>query len=221
MKIGELKKQVGFGLERRLDGFKFYRSKLLLKKEYSYGWQALWIDLHWSGAPGNAKLVANAHLRIEAIAQLCHPYSLSVQREPKYEKERPTIGENCDNLFSDASLIHSFPSDPDSVEQFLDRYVEGLKTDILPFLDKYSDENALFEGFIDPKPINWITGSWFGRFTILMAISVRRGNREAFEGYAKEFLEYCDDPLVSNYMPDAEAMIDGLRGEFEKREASS
>lgn len=196
-------------LVEKLDGFKFVKSKWHLIKKNPDGWQALVIEALPTAAQGVLRLECHGHLRINEIEDIYTPYHLFLTE--KDAKNHPTVVVNVDRLLSDKSFIEGFIDDPNCIESFATRYAAALQSDVLPWLDKYSNEELLLEGLIDGDPSKWITSDRLARFPVLLAILAKRKQGGEFDRVANEFLSYCEKPHAQVYKPLADSIISGLK----------
>lgn len=205
----ELTATLGKALAKRLDGFRFIKSRRHLIRQTRTGWQAIAIEALPTSNPAIAKLSAHGQVRIEALEATYAPHHPFIS--VKEAKNHHTLTVNCDQLLTDKSLADGFSTDSQHLEEFVNCYSAALIRDVLPWLVKYSDEDAIYEGLIDDDPMKWITSDRLTRYPVLLAILARRCDWEAFDRVATEFSKYCDQPHAQVYKPIAESIIDGLR----------
>ena len=220
--MNDLLLTIADGLCDGLDGFKFLKSRKLLQKIIPGGWLGIEIRLHRTSSPEVRKLAAAALVRIDELEDLYAPYLVFLTpmspMSPADAKIHPTLGKNCDVLLSmtNQELSHGFHVDEESIRCFINDYVQAIRDDILPWLEKYSEVDAIYDGLCDPDPMGWLTSSILIRYPVLLAILTKRGDCEAFEVIASEFLAYCEKPHALVYKPFAEAITSGLRKEVLK-----
>jgi hypothetical protein len=205
----ELTATLGKALAKRLDGFRFVKSRWHLIRQTEAGWQAIAIEALPTSNPAIAKLAAHGQVRIEALEATYAPHHPFIGT--KEVKNHQTLTINCDELLTDKSLVDGFSTDSQHLETFVNDYSAALTRDVLPWLDKYSDENAIYEGLTDDDPMKWITSDRLTRYPVLLTILARRCAWEAFDRVATEFSKYCDQPHAQVYKPIAESIITGLR----------
>ena len=81
---------------------------------------------------------------------------------------------------------------------------------VIPWLDRYSQEDALFDGLVASDPMQRVTRDPLTRFPVLMAIFAKDGNVDRFDAIAVEFQEWCTHKRALVYAPLAMAML-GMR----------
>jgi len=207
--MGELTTELGGRLAENLEGFKLIKSKKLLHRDLDVGWHRIVLKTIPTSNSEKAKLVAHAQIRHEQLESLYlahHPFMNS-----RDAKDHPTIAENCDHLIAEESLTSSFATTSEGVRQFVENYSKALKSDVLPWLEKYSSEQSLYEGLSDEDPMRWITSDRLTRYPVLMSILAQRGEWNEFERIAKEFADYCEQPHAQVYKPMVESVVSGLR----------
>ena len=180
------------------------KTRSSLVRPTSTGWQAIAIEALPTASRGVSKLAAHAHIRIDAVEAIYaphHPYL-----NPKDAKVHATLAVNCDELLTDKSLANGFATDSSSVQRFAHDYANALIKDVIPWLEKYSDEEAVYEGLADPDPNNWITSDRLTRFPVLLAILAKRQEWERFAAVSEEFSAWCNQPHAMVYKPLAAAM---------------
>lgn len=203
--------QIGKSLSESLAGFEFHATQSHLFRRSTVGWQAIAIEALPTATQGVSKLSAHAQIRIDELEDIYTPVHPFLNR--KSAKTHPTITINCDLLLADKTLAHGFTVDQSSVLRFSDAYAKAVQADVLPWLDRYSNENAIYKGLIENDPKKWITSDRLTRFPVLLAIFVKRGDREGFDRISKEFQQYCTQRHTLVYKPLADAMV-GLREVF-------
>jgi hypothetical protein len=212
--VNKVTEILGLSFADKLNGFKFEKSHSHLIKMMSSGWQAIVISASPTSTKGLFRLESHGHVRINEIENIYTPFHLFLAG--KSAKNHPTIVINCDRLLSDKSFIDGFFDDDKSIESFATRYAEALQDDVLPWLEKYSNEQELFDGLIDKDPTKWITSDRLTRFQVLLAILAKRDQVVEFDCVANEFLTYCEKPHAKIYEDLAVKLISGLRGEMNK-----
>ncbi|SHK46673.1 hypothetical protein SAMN02745181_3855 [Rubritalea squalenifaciens DSM 18772] len=208
--MDELTAKIGKALADKLDGFKFVKSQWHLIRKTEVGSQSIVIEVLPTSDPETAKLAAHGHVRIDEIEDGYTPHNPYLT--PKDAKAHPTIVVNCDQLLSDKSLANGFRVDEQSINQFVDVYARALEGDVLPWLNKYSDEGNLFENLSGEDPKSWITSDRLIRYPVLLAMLAKKENWARFEQIGEEFLNYCDQPHAQVYKPLAASVIEGLKG---------
>jgi hypothetical protein len=203
--MDQFTEQIGAILAGQLAGFSFRNRGGRLSRATEIGWQAIVIEVLPTASKGIGKLAAHAQVRLEQIEALYTPHNPFLK--PKDAKEHATLTRNCDSLLKDKALAPGFSLDQTSLDAFADAYAAALKTDVVPWLERYSDEEAVFEGLADSDPKNWITSDRLTRFPVLMAISARRGDTATFDAIASEFQEWCKQKHALVYTPLSSAML--------------
>ena len=207
--MDKLTEKLGKVLTGELSGFKIVKSKWALIRQFPGGWQAIVIEALPTSKPGFAKLSAHGHIRINALEETYVRYNPYLT--DKDAKNHPTVVVNCDELFSDKVVANAFSTDVDGIEMFVNAYIMALKNDVVPWLERYSEEQNLFEGLSGSEPETWITSDRLVRYPVLLAILFRRREWGEFDRIAEEFLNYCDKPHAQVYKPYAESIINGLK----------
>ena len=140
-------KMMGELLEQQLTGFKFSRSKLKLVKKTDAGSIAIPISLLSTSTKGIQRFASVAQVRIDELENI---YAIhSPHFNPKNFAESATVVANCDELFKDESFVAGFRVDEDTMVPFIDDYSKAVRSDVLPWLEKYSSEQNLLEGLIN------------------------------------------------------------------------
>lgn len=206
----ELTRHIGSAIAEQLPGFHFEERQGRLIKLTDEGWQAIAIEVLPTSSLEFGKLAAYAQIRLDEVEKLYLPHHLYVG--PKDAKNHATISVNCDSLIRCQKLVHEFPLQPERVEVFAESYAEALKADIIPWLERYSGEQALFEGLADIDPRNRIISDPLTRYPVLMAILAKRGDIVGFDSLAAEFQEWCKNRHALVYAPLASAMLSMRRG---------
>lgn len=197
--------RIGTLIAERVPAFRFEKRESRLFRPTDSGWQAIAIGVLRSGSQGLGKLAAHAQVRhdeIEALYTPHHPFL-----KPKEAKSHQTLSANCDGLLTNKALAHGFNLDPFTVDAFAMAYAEEIETVVIPWLDKFSGEDALFAGLADSDPKNWATSDRLVRFPVLMAILSRRGDTAGFDVVGAEFQDWCRQKHALVYAPLAAAML--------------
>lgn len=197
--------RVGKLIAVRIPGFQFKKREGRLFRLTDNGWQAIVLEVLPTASQGIGKLAAHAQVRHEQIESLYTQYHPFIH--PKDAKVHATLTVNCDGLLQNKALVQGFGLDPASVNTFAETYAEAIKSDVIPWLDKFSDEQALFIGLADSDPKRWATSDRLTRFPVFMAILARRGDIEGFDSAASEFHEWCKQKHALVYAPLAAAML--------------
>ena len=208
--MDELTARIGRALAGKLDGFKFVKSQWHLIRKTESGSQSIVIEVLPASDSESVKLAAHGHVRIDEIEDAYTPHNPYLT--PKDAKTHPTMVVNCDQLLSDKSLANGFGTDEHSINQFIEAYARALDTDVLPWLNKYSDESSLFENLSGDDPNAWITSDRLIRYPVLLAILAKQGSWTRFDQIGEEFLDYCEQPHAQVYKPLATSVINGLKG---------
>ena len=184
---------IGTFLAQTLAGFAFKKRESCVLRQSTAGWQAIAIEVLPTASTGIGKLAAHARIRIETLEARYTPHHPFLK--PKDAKTHATLTVNCDGLLKDKALAHGFSLDA------------AVEADVIPWLEKYSDEQAVYEGLVDSDPRNWVTSDRLTRFPVLMAILAKRGDVPAFDAIAAEFQEWCKQKHAMVYAPLAAAML--------------
>jgi len=200
---------VAKGIEANLDRFKFLKSRRLLHRSLPNGWQGIAVSLLKTSSPDVMRLATYAQVRIDSLEELYAPHHLFMSA--KDAKIHPTITANFDSLLEDKSLANGFRIDDSNVDQFIEDYSAAIQSHLIPWLEKYSTEDAIYEGLSGIDPSNWITSDRLTRYPVLLSILAKRLDWQEFEVIASEFLKYCDKPHAQVYKPLAESLVVGLR----------
>jgi hypothetical protein len=197
--------RIGTLIADLIPSFQFEKRKGRLFRATDNGWQAIAFAVLRTGSQGIGKLAAHAQVRHDQIESIYTPHHLYVK--PNEAKLHPTLVTNCDVLLKDKALAHGFSLDPASVDAFARTYAEAIKSDVMPWLDKFSDEQSLFLGLADSDPKNWATTDRLIRFPVLMAILAKRQDAAGFDAVGVEFQEWCKQKHAVVYAPLAAAML--------------
>ncbi len=189
-------------------GFKFVKSKLSLVKKEKSGWKGIAINLLSASQPKFVKLALYAQIRIDYLELLYTPHHPFLSA--KDARGHATLSVNCDQLFTDKSIVCSFESTKQSVAEAISKYSTAIKNDILPFLDNYFSEDALVSSFINPNPKEWVTSDRLTRYLVLLSVFAQRADWQSFNEFANEFSKYCLQPHAQVYKPLADSVIHGL-----------
>ncbi len=202
--MNEITLTIGEVLASQLEGFKFVKSRSHLLRTTDAGWQAVAIEPLLTATLGIIKLAAHAQVRVNAIEALYvkwHPFI-----DAKAEKFHPTVVVNCDTLLRDKTLAHGVPTDVASLRVFAMKYASDMKENVLPWLERYMTEEALFDSLFDTDPKKWVTSDRLTRFPVLMAILAKRGDWPNFDRINAEFASYCTQRHALVYKPLSDAM---------------
>jgi len=189
--------------------FKYVKSKLALVKTLSDGTQAITLDLLPASEQGKAKLAMNAQIRLNILEDQygpLHPFLNAKER-----KTHPTLAVNCDSLFSDKALTQSISIKGSNLEQVASKYSQAIKTDVIPFFEKYYSVENLVASFEQPEPSAWVTSDRNTRYLVLLSAYSIESKWEDFERVASQYLAYCEKPFAQAYYPLAKSVIEGLR----------
>lgn len=197
--------QIGLMLAERLPAFEFQKRESRLYRATKTGWQAIVLEVLPSASQGMGKLAAHAQVRhddLEALYSPHHPYL-----KPKDAKEHPTLTANCDGLIKRKELVHAFSLEPASINAVADSYAAAIKADVVPWLERFADEQELFTGLAGNDPKSWVTSDRLTRFPVLMALLAKRGDTAGFDAVGTGFLEWCKQRHALVYAPLAAAML--------------
>jgi hypothetical protein len=197
--------QIGRLIAEQIPSFRFEKAEGRLFRATDNGWQAIAFEVLPTGSQGIGKLAAHAQVRHEHIESLYVPYHLFLK--PKEAKSHPTLVANCDSLLKNKNLAHGFSLDPLSVDTFAAAYADAIRSDVIPWLDKFSDEQSLFAGLAERDPKHWPTSNRLIRFPVLMAILASRGDVVGFDAVGAEFQDWCKQKHALVYAPLAAAML--------------
>lgn len=207
--MDELTAKIGKSLGQRLDGFKFVKSRRQLVRKTEDGWQAIVIEVLPTADPCKGKLAAHAQVRLDRIEETYSPFHPFLNGTEA--KTHATVTTNCDRLLADTSVVHGFSIDDQSVDGFIIEYANALQAYVVPWLNKYSTEEAIFNGLIDDDPTKWITSDRLTRYPVVLAVLANRGAWDEFDRISQEFLSYCESPHAEMYKPLADSLATGLR----------
>lgn len=204
MKLKECIELIGIRISAQFPDFQFNKREERLYKTTQTGWQAITIDVLKTRAQDMGKLAAYAHVRHDSLEALYTPYVPNLK--PKDAKKHSTVIAYCDNLLKNKELIHGFRLDPISIGIFADRYAAALKEDVFPWLDRFTDEQTLFESLLGSDYKTWILNPR-NRFPVLLAILAKRGDVDQFDKVASEFQDWCKGPQAFVHAPFATATL--------------
>ena len=208
MTMKTITEQVGTRIAKQLPGFQFQRQKSRLYRQTESGWQAVFLAVHPTSTKGIGKLAAHGQVRHDRIEALYTPFIPYLRKSDI--KSHPTIAVNCDSLLTRRELVHGFQLEPASILLFADSYAAAIRTDVIPWLENYSNEQVLFEGLTSRDPKNWATSDRLTRFPVLMAILAIRGDAVGFDTVASEFADWCRQKHALCHAPLAQVML-GMR----------
>lgn len=203
--LEQFTERIGTLIAEQIPNFRFEKRESRLLRSTDNGWQAIAFEVLPTASQGMGKLAAHAQVRHEHLELLYTPHYLFLK--PKEVKSHPTLVTNCDSLLKDRTLAHGFSFDPLSIEAFTKAYAAAIELDVIPWLDKFSNEQSLFEGLSDADPKNWATSNRLIRFPVLMAILAKRGDVAEFDAVGTEFLDWCKQKHALVYAPLASAML--------------
>jgi len=204
----DLLRTIGKTIASKLDGYKYQVSNERLIKKTNNGWIAIALDLIKDKRTQTARVDAYAHLRHEKIESI---YGLFRARgDARKARNRQTLSKFCLHLFSEG-FEYGFSLNDVDIEEFSDRYASELKKSVIPWLEKYSNEEALYIGFLEDDSQNQITSDPLTRFPVLLSMLKIRNDRSKFEEISKEFLDYCNKDHAKVHMELATSIIEGIR----------
>ncbi len=197
---------VGERYEKELLGFNFVKSQSRLIKPTIDGWIGIALCVTQTSSQRIRRLEAHGHIRLERVEKIYAPHQIYLQ--PKDAKHHQTLTVNCMKFLKNQSLLFGFDIDDEkSFTTCVDAYLLELKESIIPWLEKHSTEQAIFESLIDKDPMKWITSDRLTRYPVLMAILAKQGDWDSFDNIAAEFLDYCKKPHAQVHQSLAESML--------------
>lgn len=197
--------QIGLLIAEQIPEFEFQKRESRLYRPTASGWQSIILEVLPSATLGMGKLAAHAQVRhndLECLYAPFHPYL-----KPKDAKMHPTLVVNCDSLLKQKNLVHAFSLAPASVLGFAGAYGAAIRADVVPWLDRFTDEKELFHGLKSNDLGSEITSHGTVRFPVLMAILAKRGDTAGFDLTAAEFQDWCKQKHALVYAPLAAAML--------------
>ena len=197
--------QIGSLLAGRLPEFEFQKRQSRLYRVTGTGWQSIVLEVLPSASQGMGKLAAHAQVRHDALEALYTPHDPYLK--PKDAKRHPTMTENCDCLIKRKELVHAFVLEPATINAVADGYAAAIKTDVVPWLERFADEQELFDGLAGSDPKTWVTSDRLTRFPVLMAILAKRRDTAGFDVVGAEFQDWCMQKHALVYAPLAVAML--------------
>ncbi len=197
--------RIGSLVAKRIPEFQFQKRERRLFRSTDIGWQAVVLKVLPTATRGVGKLAAHAQVRHDRLEALYLPHHLYI--EVQDAEMHPTLTVNCDTRLQGKSLVHGFSLEPASVDAFAEEYAEAIKADIMPWLERFSDEQALYDGLASSDPKNWVTSDRLIRFPVLMALLSSRGDASTFDSVASEFQEWCKQKHALVYAPLAVSML--------------
>jgi len=196
---------IGQELANELDGYKFLKSKFMLKKSTNFGWLAITLDVLPTSDPNSSKLASHAHVRIDSVEEFYGPLNPFV--DSKEAVAHPTLVKNCDELITDHSLIHGFSNlSNDSVQKFAILYSDALKTDVLPWMETYSQGSHLFDNLSNEDPLTWIISDSNTRYPVLLSLLAKKKDWIKYTSVASEYIKFCEQPFAQAFLPYAQAL---------------
>lgn len=207
--MDELTARIGKGLSRILVGFKLVKSCWQLVRNTAEGWQAIAIEVLPTANPDKTRLAAHAQVRLDRIEETYSPFHPFLNGAEA--KTHATVTTNCDPLLAETKVVHGFAADDQSVDSFIVEYADALRANVLPWLDRYSTEEAVFSGLIDDDPTEWITSDRLTRYPVVLAVLANRGAWDDFDRISREFLSFCESPHALMYKSFAESLATSLR----------
>lgn len=197
--------QIGSLLAGRLPEFEFQKRESRLYRVTGTGWQSIVLEVLPSASQGIGKLAAHAQVRHDVLEALYTPHVPYLK--PKDAKTHPTMTENCDGLIKRKELVHAFGLEPATINAVADGYAAAIRTDVVPWLERFADEQELFDGLAGSDPKTWVTSNRLTRFPVLMAILAKRGDTAGFDAVGTEFQDWCKQKHALVYAPLAAAML--------------
>lgn len=191
------------------DDFKYVKSRFALVKKLSDGNQVITIDLLPSSKLNSFKLAIHAHIRLNALEEKYAPFHPFLSTKDK--KTNPTLVVNCDTLFSNKALTHSFQINQNNLDEITANYAKAIKDDVLPFFKEYYSIENLVASFEQADSKLWVTSDKNTRNLVLLSAYALESKWDKFEKVSSEYLEYCHKPFAQVYKPLAIAVIEGLR----------
>jgi hypothetical protein len=194
--------ELGFELKKSLREFR--------KPLPSVGSVSVATDFLASRRRGFYHASVTAHIRIDELEDLYTPFNPLLTDGSRARHK--TVNMNCDNLFTDKSLLGSFElSTTADVAAYARTLWQAIVMDVLPWLDAYSSRESLVASFRSVDPFTWPTSDRGARYCVLLSDSALRQDRVRFEAIAEEFLSFCDRPAGQRFLFLAKPTIDGMR----------
>lgn len=208
----ELLKRLGNDLSQQLETFRFHPSQQRLVKPIYEGWQAIALELLPTSDTRRLKVAAYAQVRLDPLENIYGPHHIYLSK--REAKTHPTLTFNIDNLLSDSPLVHSFVNTEHGLAEFTVAYAEALRENVIPWLERYSSEDALVAGFQDVDPQQWLVSDRSVRSAVLLSIYAKRGDWINFDAAADAFVTFCETPHGKVYSAMANSIINGIRQSF-------
>jgi len=206
----EIRDRLGAILAKELHGFDYDRPRSRLVQISPAGWKGIALDV-MSRELGKKSLSLAAELRINRLADRFLPHSPGLKPQ-EIKKTFPILYVNCAN-FMHSDFLYSFNTDEASIQGVASHFAEGIRNEVIPFLEKYFDEATLVESFLDDDSTAWVTSNPKTRYTVLLSHFALRGDWDAFDKYAKEWEAFCQTPFGMMYKQDASSIISGMRSD--------
>lgn len=203
--LKQFTERIGSLIAEQIPEFQFKKREGRLFRATDTGWQAIALAVLSTATQGIGKLAAHAQVQHDRLEVLYTPHDAFMKS--KDAKTHPTLTANCDGLLQNKDLVHGFSLDPVSVDAFAEAYATAIKADVIPWLDRFTDEQALFAGLADSDPSKRVTAHGITRYPVLMAILASRGDTAGFDAVAFEFQEWCKQKHALVYAPLASAML--------------
>jgi len=213
MKNSEITQEIGAQLAKKLEGFEFDSREKTLWRDTQKSSQRIQLTVVSTRVAGTKRMDASASVRNRELAKLCHSND---SPWPDNARNWFWISIWCPSLISDFDRLVSFESTEKKLRRFIKDYTIALQKDVVPWLDRYSIMEELFNGLTGDNYQDWIVGN-AQRLPVLLAIHAKRRDMDGFEKAAAEYAEYCDQPHITNMEREKSRIIVAeLRRQFEE-----
>ncbi len=187
-------------------GFTFRKSKRDYRRASGEAVQVVTTDV--LGYPdGTYRIVSHCALTFPRLLDAFFEHHAYAQAKGRSDSQVVTL--NCDEIYRpeiSANLLLS-ADDPTSAIHNLEI---GIKDDVLPFLDKYSDLSTLIENLDDPNWRNRITSDPLARATVRLTYHALEQDRTAFDTAVGDLRKYLGTPQGTVHAGVMEALVSGL-----------
>ena len=139
---------------------------------------------------------------LEAVYVKYNPYITKAKQKQHY-----TLNINQSGL-----LPESFTEDE---IQLIGKKTWGVvNSEIFPMLEKFSIKSNLIQNLTSEDYNTWITSDRLTRYPILLSNAALEKDQDSFDKYAKEFIEFCQQPFAKVHLPMANSIINGINQEY-------
>jgi hypothetical protein len=166
---------------------------------------AIIVDLISTSDPQRYMVTMRLCIRISELEEVYVKYNPYIAA-PK-QKQHYTLNINQSGL-----LPESFSEG--EIQRIGQKTWDIVNSEIFPILEKFSIKTNLIENLKSEDYNAWITSDRLARYPILLSNAALESDRDSFDKYAKEFLDFCQQSFAKVHLPMANSIIDGINQEF-------